>query len=372
MPPVALSDPALSFVTARPTVMPSPIPAAAASTSTTRGRCRAGRRRAGASEMDVPDDAGVSRQSGRCRAGASTRLIAAPRGGARTGRSCREASAAAVGIASAEAERSLSPAGPRSFTANSKHGRGPSAGMTEVRHIMGIPIGIDVRDPDGVDVEPAFDWLREVDADFSTYRDDSDISRLDRGELTVAECRPEVDEVLIAVRRPPARDARLLLGPRGRPPRPVRPRQGLGGRRRRRAARRGGRRELLHQRRRRRRRARTGRAGSPLAGRHPAPGRARSARRGASPSRTSPSPPPASTSAARTSSIPIPAARPTGLLSVTVVGPGPRRRPTPTPPRRSPWAPTAPTGPRRSRTTTRCASPATTASWKRPASPVIA
>jgi FAD:protein FMN transferase len=71
-----------------------------------------------------------------------------------------------------------------------------SARITEVRHIMGMPIGIDVCDADGVDVEPAFDWLREVDAVFSTYRDDSDISRLDRGELTLAECRPEVDEVL--------------------------------------------------------------------------------------------------------------------------------------------------------------------------------
>ncbi len=68
--------------------------------------------------------------------------------------------------------------------------------MIQVRHIMGLPIGIDVRDPDGVDLEPAFDWLREVDAVFSTYRDDSEISRLDRGELTLAECRPEVDEVL--------------------------------------------------------------------------------------------------------------------------------------------------------------------------------
>jgi thiamine biosynthesis lipoprotein len=66
--------------------------------------------------------------------------------------------------------------------------------MTQVRHIMGIPIGIDVRD--AADVEPAFDWLREADAIFSTYRDDSDISRLDRGELALADCRPEVDEVL--------------------------------------------------------------------------------------------------------------------------------------------------------------------------------
>jgi FAD:protein FMN transferase len=68
--------------------------------------------------------------------------------------------------------------------------------MTQVRHIMGIPIGIDLREPDGVDVEVAFGWLRDVDAVFSTFRDDSDISRLDRGELTLADCRPEVDEVL--------------------------------------------------------------------------------------------------------------------------------------------------------------------------------
>jgi thiamine biosynthesis lipoprotein len=72
----------------------------------------------------------------------------------------------------------------------------PSAQRTEVRHIMGMPIGIDLRDADDLDVEPVFDWLHTVDATFSTYRDDSEISRLDRGELTLAQCRPEVDEVL--------------------------------------------------------------------------------------------------------------------------------------------------------------------------------
>ena len=67
---------------------------------------------------------------------------------------------------------------------------------------MGMPIGIDVPDGDGdsVDVEPAFAWLRHVDAVFSTYRDDSDISRLERGEVTIADCRPEVDEVLLRCR----------------------------------------------------------------------------------------------------------------------------------------------------------------------------
>jgi thiamine biosynthesis lipoprotein len=63
---------------------------------------------------------------------------------------------------------------------------------------MGMPIGIDVRDPD-VDpgaLERAFDWLRFVDSTFSTYRPDSDISRLNRGELTLAEAHPEVRAVL--------------------------------------------------------------------------------------------------------------------------------------------------------------------------------
>jgi thiamine biosynthesis lipoprotein len=66
----------------------------------------------------------------------------------------------------------------------------------EVRHIMGMPIGIDAREP--VDLEIAFGWLREVDETFSTYREDSEISRLERGELTLADCRSEVDEVLRA------------------------------------------------------------------------------------------------------------------------------------------------------------------------------
>ena len=65
----------------------------------------------------------------------------------------------------------------------------------EIRDIMGMPIEIDVRD-DGIDVAPVFAWLRHIDATFSTYKPDSEISRLDRGELTLDECSPEVDEVL--------------------------------------------------------------------------------------------------------------------------------------------------------------------------------
>src|SRR5579871_6023706 len=67
-----------------------------------------------------------------------------------------------------------------------------------VEHIMGMPISIDVRDPE-VDpdaIERAFDWLRWVDATFSTYRPDSAISRLNRGELALDEVHPDVRAVL--------------------------------------------------------------------------------------------------------------------------------------------------------------------------------
>jgi thiamine biosynthesis lipoprotein len=63
---------------------------------------------------------------------------------------------------------------------------------------MGMPIIIDVRDPEiGPEVlDRAFAWLRFVDTTFSTYKPDSDISRLNRGELTLAEAHPDVAWVL--------------------------------------------------------------------------------------------------------------------------------------------------------------------------------
>jgi thiamine biosynthesis lipoprotein len=67
-----------------------------------------------------------------------------------------------------------------------------------VEHIMGMPIGIDVRDA-GADtdlIERAHGWFRHVDAVFSTYRADSDISRINRGELDLADADPDVGPVL--------------------------------------------------------------------------------------------------------------------------------------------------------------------------------
>ena len=52
---------------------------------------------------------------------------------------------------------------------------------------MGMPIVVDVRDECADEVlDELFDWFREVDERFSTYKADSEISRLNRGELAVA------------------------------------------------------------------------------------------------------------------------------------------------------------------------------------------
>jgi thiamine biosynthesis lipoprotein len=67
-----------------------------------------------------------------------------------------------------------------------------------VEHVMGIPVGIDVRD-DAIGpaaLDRAFAWLRSVDAAFSTYRADSEVSRLNAGTLTGAQASPAVRAVL--------------------------------------------------------------------------------------------------------------------------------------------------------------------------------
>jgi thiamine biosynthesis lipoprotein len=63
---------------------------------------------------------------------------------------------------------------------------------------MGMPVTVDVRDDD-VDesvLEQLFDGLRLADAIFSTYKGESEISRLNRGELALGDAHPDVREVL--------------------------------------------------------------------------------------------------------------------------------------------------------------------------------
>ena len=71
-----------------------------------------------------------------------------------------------------------------------------------VEQLMGMPISLALRGRHADDATGEQAWqdalaeLRWVDEVFSTWRPDSEISRLDRGELSVADCHPTVAEVL--------------------------------------------------------------------------------------------------------------------------------------------------------------------------------
>jgi FAD:protein FMN transferase len=75
------------------------------------------------------------------------------------------------------------------------HGR---PGIRRVEFVMGMPIVVDVRDEETADddLDAVFDWLRVVDERFSTYKENSEISRLNRGELALADAHADVRAVL--------------------------------------------------------------------------------------------------------------------------------------------------------------------------------
>ena len=71
-----------------------------------------------------------------------------------------------------------------------------------VGHVMNLPVSLAIRGRHAADDQARAAWaqvmatLREVDAVFSTWRPDSPVSRLGRGEITLDDCPPEVAEVL--------------------------------------------------------------------------------------------------------------------------------------------------------------------------------
>jgi len=97
-----------------------------------------------------------------------------------------------------------------------------------VEHIWGTAIGVDLRDPVDADVlDEVFHWFRRVDDLFSTWRPETEISRIGRGELTVEEASPEVRHVLelcdrVCIESGGAFDIAVGADPR------VTPRPGLG------------------------------------------------------------------------------------------------------------------------------------------------
>lgn len=71
--------------------------------------------------------------------------------------------------------------------------------VTAIEEVMGIPVIMQASGPrfDAGAIARAFDWLRAVDEKFSTYRYDSEISRLNRAEMPLYEADQSVLSVLM-------------------------------------------------------------------------------------------------------------------------------------------------------------------------------
>lgn len=67
-----------------------------------------------------------------------------------------------------------------------------------VEHCMGTAFSFDIRSP-GVDhrvLGSVIRWLHWVDATFSTYKPDSELSLLARAKIALSDCTPEIREIL--------------------------------------------------------------------------------------------------------------------------------------------------------------------------------
>lgn len=74
--------------------------------------------------------------------------------------------------------------------------------MKQVELIMGMPIEIEVVSTTSPDVlQKVFAYLRAVDEQFSTYKAESEISRMHRGEIALAAVSTEMREVLALSQR---------------------------------------------------------------------------------------------------------------------------------------------------------------------------
>lgn len=70
--------------------------------------------------------------------------------------------------------------------------------LHHVEMVMGMAISFDIRSPvpDLTALREVVEWLHHVDATFSTYRSDSEITRLGRGEIGLSDVSAEVTDVL--------------------------------------------------------------------------------------------------------------------------------------------------------------------------------
>jgi thiamine biosynthesis lipoprotein len=72
----------------------------------------------------------------------------------------------------------------------------PAERLRHAEHVMGTVFSFDIPAAAAPVLPQVVSWLHWVDATFSTYRADSDVSRFGRGEVTLAQCAPELAEVI--------------------------------------------------------------------------------------------------------------------------------------------------------------------------------
>ncbi len=72
----------------------------------------------------------------------------------------------------------------------------PAGRLRHAEHVMGTVFSFDVSAGAAPVLPEVLRWLHWVDATFSPYSGGSDVSRFGRGELTLAECAPELAEVI--------------------------------------------------------------------------------------------------------------------------------------------------------------------------------
>ncbi len=70
--------------------------------------------------------------------------------------------------------------------------------MKQLQLLMGMPITVEIVDPSvtEADIESVFAYFRTIDATFSTYKEDSEISKINRGELRKEEYSEEMKTIL--------------------------------------------------------------------------------------------------------------------------------------------------------------------------------
>lgn len=73
--------------------------------------------------------------------------------------------------------------------------------MRETRILMGMPVTVDVGSAAGSLVESVFDYFGQIDRRFSTYRTDSEISAINRGDVPVRDWSGEMMAVLALAER---------------------------------------------------------------------------------------------------------------------------------------------------------------------------